>query len=78
MEIFGMCLFMEPVMPLHCLKDFTWLNGVLTQEYSKVNQYRLPAYHRLDFSATFTHRTGEKEKVQNSWVFQHLQCLQPL
>lgn len=31
---------------------FYLVNGVPTQEFSRINQYRLPAYHRLDFSAT--------------------------
>ena len=33
---------------------FYIVSGVLTQEYSRVNQYRLPSYHRLDFAATLT------------------------
>jgi hypothetical protein len=33
---------------------FYLINGVLTQEYSRLNQYRMKAYHRLDLSATFT------------------------
>jgi hypothetical protein len=30
---------------------FYLVGGVLTQEYSRINQYRLPAYHRMDLSA---------------------------
>lgn len=53
---------------------FYIIGGVLTQEYSKVNQYRLAAYHRMDLAATFTPvpklaRRGGKRKVQSSWVF---------
>jgi outer membrane receptor protein involved in Fe transport len=48
---------------------FYIINGVLTQEYSRVNQYRLPAYHRLDFAATYTPVPKRKKKVQGSWVF---------
>lgn len=33
---------------------FYIINGVLTQEYSKLNQYRMKAYHRMDLSATYT------------------------
>ncbi|MEO5685415.1 MAG: TonB-dependent receptor [Chitinophagaceae bacterium] len=48
---------------------FYIIGGVLTQEYSKVNQYRLPAYHRLDVAATYTPIPKRKRKVQGSWVF---------
>ena len=48
---------------------FYIIGGVLTQEYSRVNQYRLPAYHRLDFAATYTPIPKRKKKVQGSWVF---------
>ncbi len=48
---------------------FYIINGVLTQEYSRVDQYRLPAYHRLDFAATYTPIPKHKRKVQGSWVF---------
>jgi CarboxypepD_reg-like domain/TonB dependent receptor/TonB-dependent Receptor Plug Domain len=48
---------------------FYIISGVLTQEYSRVNQYRLPAYHRLDFAATYTPIPKRKKKVQGSWVF---------
>jgi hypothetical protein len=48
---------------------FYIINGVLTQEYSRVNQYRLPAYHRLDFAATYTPVHKRKRKIQGSWVF---------
>lgn len=48
---------------------FYILEGVLTQEYSRINQYRLPAYHRMDLSATYTPKPNVKKKVQSSWVF---------
>lgn len=48
---------------------FYIVNGVLTQEYSKVNQYRLPAYHRIDLSATLTPRQKPGRKLEQSWVF---------
>jgi hypothetical protein len=49
--------------------QFYIINGVLTQEYSKINQYRLPAYHRLDFSATYTPTYKPNKKIHGSWVF---------
>ena len=48
---------------------FYIINGVLTQEYSKLNQYRLPAYHRMDLSAIYTPPQDPKRRLQQSWVF---------
>ncbi|HEX6192304.1 MAG TPA: TonB-dependent receptor [Chitinophagaceae bacterium] len=48
---------------------FYIINGVLTQEYSKLNQYRMKAYHRLDLSATYTPTPKKKRKLESSWVF---------
>ncbi len=48
---------------------FYILNGVLTQEYSKINQYRLPAYHRLDLSAIYSPPANAKRKWKQNWVF---------
>jgi hypothetical protein len=42
---------------------------VLTQEYSKLNQYRMQAYHRIDLSATYTPIPKKKRKVSGYWVF---------
>jgi hypothetical protein len=48
---------------------FYIINGVLTQEYSKLNQYRMKAYHRMDLSATYTPVPKKKRKVESYWVF---------
>ncbi|MEP6747483.1 MAG: TonB-dependent receptor [Bacteroidota bacterium] len=48
---------------------FYIINGVLTQEYSRVDQYRLPAYHRLDIAATYTPIPKRKKKIRGNWVF---------
>ncbi|MBO9570772.1 MAG: TonB-dependent receptor, partial [Chitinophagaceae bacterium] len=48
---------------------FYFVEGVLTQEYSKINQYRLPAYHRMDLSATLTPNQRPGKRLQQSWVF---------
>ncbi|WP_299159250.1 TonB-dependent receptor [uncultured Tenacibaculum sp.] len=37
--------------------------------YSKRNADRLPAYHRLDISATLTPRKNKKRKWKSEWVF---------
>lgn len=48
---------------------FYIVSGVLTQEYSRINEYRLPSYHRLDLSAILTPRKNEKRKWKSEWVF---------
>jgi outer membrane receptor protein involved in Fe transport len=44
-------------------------NGVLTQEYSRINEYRLPAYHRLDLSAILTPKHKPNKRFKSEWVF---------
>lgn len=46
-----------------------FIGGVLSQEYSRINQYRMRAYHRLDLSATYTPVPKKKRKLNSSWVF---------
>lgn len=48
---------------------FYVINGVLTQEYSRINQYRLEPYHRLDLSATYTPTPKPGKRLQSYWVF---------
>lgn len=48
---------------------FYFINGVLTQEYSKLNQYRMKAYHRIDLSATYTPTPKKKRRLVSYWVF---------
>jgi outer membrane receptor protein involved in Fe transport len=48
---------------------FYIVNGVLTQEYSRINAYRLPSYHRLDLSAILTPKKNIKRKWKSEWVF---------
>ena len=48
---------------------FYVINGVLTQEYGKINDYRLKPYHRLDLAATYTKTPKKKRKFTSSWVF---------
>jgi hypothetical protein len=49
--------------------SFYLVEGVLTQEFSKINQYRLAPYHRLDLSATYTPKQKKVRRVQSNWVF---------
>lgn len=48
---------------------FYVINGVLTQEYGKLNGYRLKPYHRLDLAATYTKTPKKRRKFTSSWVF---------
>ena len=48
---------------------FYIVDGVLTQEYSRINQYRLPSYHRLDLGAILTPKKNENRKWKSEWVF---------
>ncbi|RYZ21668.1 MAG: TonB-dependent receptor, partial [Chitinophagaceae bacterium] len=48
---------------------FYIINGVLTQEFSQINAYRLNAYHRLDLSATYTPQPKKPRRIQGYWVF---------
>ncbi|HEY0041383.1 MAG TPA: TonB-dependent receptor [Flavisolibacter sp.] len=48
---------------------FYIVNGVLTQEFSKINEYRLSSYHRLDLSATYTPQPKKGKRLQSYWVF---------
>jgi hypothetical protein len=50
-------------------EKFYLIEGVLTQQYSSINQYRLPSYHRLDISATYTPVPKKQRKVSSSWNF---------
>ncbi|MCG7858390.1 TonB-dependent receptor [Flavihumibacter sediminis] len=48
---------------------FYIVNGTLTQEYSRINKYRLPSYHRIDFAATYTPVPKNPRRIKGSWVF---------
>jgi hypothetical protein len=50
-------------------EKFYLIEGVLTQQYSNINQYRLPSYHRLDISATYTPVPKKQRKGSSSWNF---------
>ncbi|MFZ1799157.1 MAG: TonB-dependent receptor [Chitinophagaceae bacterium] len=48
---------------------FYFIDGVLTQEFSRVNAYRMAPYHRLDISATYTPVQKKTRWYKGSWVF---------
>jgi hypothetical protein len=45
------------------------IENTLVQNFSKVNGFRLPPYHRMDLSATYTHKHKRARKIQGSWTF---------
>jgi hypothetical protein len=48
---------------------FYIINGVLTQDFSGINEYRLGSYHRMDLSATLTPQKKKNKKLESYWVF---------
>ncbi len=50
-------------------ESFFIIDGVLTQDYSKLNQYRLGAYHRMDLAATYTPIPKKERRWKSHWVF---------
>ncbi len=50
-------------------EKFFLIEGVLTQQFSEINKYRLAPYHRLDFSATYSPVPKKARKWQSNWVF---------
>jgi hypothetical protein len=43
--------------------------GLVIPIYAGRNEQRLPAYHRMDISATLTQRKNRNQKWQEEWVF---------
>ena len=48
---------------------FYFIEGVLSQEFSRINAYRMPSYHRADVSFTYTRKPESIKKYKSSWVF---------
>lgn len=44
-------------------------NGLVIPTYEARNSSRLPSYHRLDISATYTPKPNRKKRCQGEWVF---------
>ena len=49
--------------------SYYFIDGTIQQQFSKVNAYRLPAYHRLDIAATYTPQRSKPRKWEGSWTF---------
>lgn len=48
---------------------YQWGDGYIADVITERNGYRLPAFHRLDLSATLTPRKNKDKKYETSWVF---------
>ena len=48
---------------------FYFVDGTLTQEFSRINAYRMAPYHRLDLSVTYTPQHKTPKKYTSNWVF---------
>jgi hypothetical protein len=48
---------------------FYFMEGSLSQEYSDINQYRLPAYHRADLAFIYDSPRNKERKLKSEWVF---------
>jgi hypothetical protein len=48
---------------------FYFVGATLTQEFSRVNAYRMASYHRLDISAIYTPKPKKKRRYSSNWVF---------
>lgn len=48
---------------------YYFIDGKLVQDYSKINQYRIFPYHRLDLSVNYTPRAESKRRVKGTWSF---------
>jgi len=48
---------------------FYFIGGVLTQQYSSIDAYRMKPYSRLDLAATYTPIPRKPRKYTHSWVF---------
>ena len=45
------------------------IEGKIVNEYGARNSFRMPAYHRLDLSATYSPESKKKRKYSSTWKF---------
>ncbi len=45
------------------------INGTAYEHFTDLNGYRLPAYHRMDISATLTPHPKKHHRLEGSWTF---------
>ena len=46
-----------------------FINGQVVSLFDERNGYRMPAYHRVDLSATLTPRQNKNKRIDSHWVF---------
>lgn len=51
------------------LKSLYFIEQSLVQEYGERNSARIKPYHRLDVSATYTHKPNSEKRFTSSWAF---------
>lgn len=66
---FGANFFFQTGRPVTYPNGEYSYNGLSVPTYSQRNENRLPAYHRLDVSATLTPRKNANRRWQGEWVF---------
>jgi hypothetical protein len=49
--------------------NYYFIQGQLIQDYSKLNNYRIFPYHRLDISAIYKPTPKKNRKWQGTWAF---------
>jgi hypothetical protein len=49
--------------------NYYFIQGQLIQDYSKLNNYRIFPYHRLDLSAIYKPTPKKNRKWQGTWAF---------
>jgi hypothetical protein len=45
------------------------IEGTIAEQFTKLNGFRIPAYHRADISATYTPKHIKKRRIEGSWTF---------
>jgi hypothetical protein len=55
--------------PVTLPEKFYFIEGVLSQGYSRLNTYRMSPYNRLDLSATYHPKPKPDRKFSHSWTF---------
>ncbi|NCX95198.1 MAG: TonB-dependent receptor [Chitinophagia bacterium] len=49
--------------------SYYFIDNTVVPQYSKMNAYRTPAYHRLDIAATYTPKRKPGRKWESNWNF---------
>ena len=55
--------------PVTLPERFYFIEGVLSEQYSRLNAYRMKPYNRLDLSATYQPTPKPNRKFSHSWSF---------